>query len=174
MPIKGFVKGITRKVREKFYKSVYSMTKAIGSRTEAIFTSLGIRKVTPDEIRKKGLSPDIPPETLIISTSISPFSSEVAYDPRFKRYIDQSTKRIMSKEEMKKRLKVHKRKVLLASAKQRKPELSDKDIIAIVDKLEADREKLKEALSREEKLDIIEALLEDIGGGLEELGVDSP
>lgn len=174
MPIKSFVKGITRKVREKFYKSVYSLTKSIGDRTEAIFTGLGLRKVTPDEIRKKGLPPDIPPDTLVISTSISPFSSEVAYDPRFRRYIDQSTKKIISKKEMKKRLSVHKRKVLLASAKQRKPELSDKDIIAIVDKLEADREKLRKALDKGEEEDIIKRIEEEILGRLEELGVESP
>ncbi len=174
MPIRSFVKGLVRKVREKFYAPVYRQIKSIGARTEAIFTSAGIKRITPDEVRKRGLSPDIPPDTLIIPSSVSPFSAKVLYDPRFRRYIDQSTKQIISKAEMRDQLNLHRREVLLVSAKQRRPDLSDKDIIAIVDQLELDRQALKDAIAEGVDEVFIDQLWDDIEELLGELGAKTP
>lgn len=174
MGILDKIGGVVTRASKRLYRVVSEASQTIAKRTVRRLDGDVTPDLTRHDLTKLGITDFEQDGTPILPTRVEPFSEQISRDPRISGIRDLKTGRKLSREQMLIRLTGHMRRVQIMTIKQNRPDLSDREILALAKNFQGIAERRRELLREERFDDEFRNLDEQFGDLARETGLISP
>lgn len=174
MAVRDIFKGAIRKIRSTFFGKTAKNEPYQADSTFNLGKGYTGKPTSFTGTIRSGFPANIRPSDEVTKARFSTFSSKARYHPKSNRYIDNRTKRYISREEFLKRLAEHRKQTAFEQSKLIKPNLTDRERRELLDKFVTASDRLKKGRERNIKADIIDGLIDEYDSIKDELGIISP